>query len=150
VGVLAAGGVTALIVGGLLLVSGPGPQFEVSRWLVFGLAFAIGLLFVGAVRSLYRTRRRPAAVGEQTMLGRTAIVRSELAPLGYVSIDGESWKARLLDGRAEPGESVTVIGIRGLELEVRREPSAVSSQYPAIEPAEGAAEAARCTLRASR
>jgi membrane protein implicated in regulation of membrane protease activity len=59
-------------------------------------------------------------VGEQTLIGRKATVRSPLAPTGYVSIDGENWKATLIEGQAEPGESVTIVAVRGLELSVQR------------------------------
>lgn len=120
VGVLAAGGVTALILGGLLLIGGSGASPGVSRWLVFGVAIAIGLLFVGGISALFRSRRRPPAVGGTTLLGRQATVRSPLEPSGYVTVGGEIWRARLSEGRADPGESVVVQAIHGLELEVRR------------------------------
>jgi membrane-bound serine protease (ClpP class) len=117
--VLAAGGITSLVIGGLLLVGGSGAAPEVSRWLVFGTAAVIALLFLGAVSALFRTRRRPPAVGETTLLGREAVVRSRLDPTGYVSIDGENWKATIDRDDAEPGERVKIVGVRGLELDVR-------------------------------
>lgn len=120
VGVLAAGGITALIAGGLLLVGGTGAAPEVSRWLVIGVAAVIGVLFIGGVSALYRSRRRPSVVGERTLIRRQAVVRTALAPTGYVSIDGEHWKARLAEGTAEPGESVTILDVHGLELNVGR------------------------------
>jgi membrane-bound serine protease (ClpP class) len=121
VGVLAAGGITALVVGGLLLVGGSGASPEVSRWLIFGTAAVIAVLFIGGISALFRSRRRPSVVGEQTLIGRQALVRSALDPSGYVSIDGESWKARLGEGTAQPGETVTILAVRGLELDVRPE-----------------------------
>jgi membrane-bound serine protease (ClpP class) len=120
VGVLAAGGLTALVIGGLLLVGGSGASPEVSRGLIFSVTAAIGALFIWGISALFRTRRRPSVVGEQTLIGRKATVRSPLAPTGYVSIDGENWKATLIEGQAEPGESVTIVAVRGLELSVQR------------------------------
>lgn len=128
-GILAAGGVTSLIVGGLLLVSGSGLQ--VSIWLVVGVAVLIGLLFVGGIASLYRSRRRPPALGTQTLVGKEGIVRSALDPVGYISIGGETWRARIDTGTAQPGDSVTVVAVRGLELQVRRAETAPAEEKPA-------------------
>lgn len=123
-GVLAAGGVAALIGGGLLLVSGAGTTLHVSRWLVLGVALAIGALFIRGIAALYRSRRRPSVVGERTMIGQKAVARTALDPAGYVAIDGENWKARLDAGTAAPGESVRVVAVQGLELFVTRMPDA--------------------------
>ena len=126
--VLAAGGIISLVLGGLLLVGGTGAGAEVSRWLVFGMAAVIAALFLGAVSALFRSRRRPPVVGENTLIGREAVVRSRLDPSGYVSIDGENWKAQLDEGEANPGERVTILRTRGLELDVRRsDPVATSA-----------------------
>jgi membrane-bound serine protease (ClpP class) len=132
VGVLAAGGVTALIVGGILLVSGTGQGARVSPWLAIGVPLVIGALFVGGISALYRSRRRPSVVGETALIGRQATVRSALGPEGHVMLDGEIWKAHLTEGVAQPGETVTVTGVRGLELEVRGTPipAAVTSPPP--------------------
>ena len=78
----------------------------------------LGLCF-GTLARLFRSRRRPSVVGEQTLIGREAMVRSSLNPVGYVSLDGESWKARLEDGQAEPEETVQILGRRGLEFQGR-------------------------------
>lgn len=72
------------------------------------------------IGSFFRGRRQAPPVGGQTLIGKKAVVRTRLDPTGYVGVQGESWKARLLDGRAEPGETVMVIGVRGLELDVQR------------------------------
>jgi membrane-bound serine protease (ClpP class) len=126
-GVLTAGGIAALIAGGLLLVGGTGTSPEVSRWLVFGTASVIGLLFISGISALYRTRRRPSVLGERALIGRQAVVRTPLTPVGYVSIDGENWKATLDWGSAEPGERVTILDVRGLELSVRRTTPSMSA-----------------------
>ncbi|HTE85583.1 MAG TPA: NfeD family protein [Dehalococcoidia bacterium] len=134
VGVLAAGGITALVIGGLLLVGGSGASPEVSRWLVFAVAAAIAVLFIGGISALFRSRRRPSVVGEQTLIGRQAVVRSALDPTGYVSVGGENWKARVGEGRAEPGEPVTILAVRGLELDVQRLQPAEVSQSSEVAP----------------
>jgi len=133
VGVLAAGGVTALVVGGILLVGGTGQGTGVSLWLAFGVPLVIAALFVGGISALYRSRRRPSVVGAAAMIGSHAKVRSRLSPAGQVMLGGEIWRARLDGGVAEPGETVTVVGVRGLELDVRSDGAveiAVAAQTP--------------------
>jgi membrane-bound ClpP family serine protease len=120
IGVLAAGGAAALVLGGLLLVGGHGTSLEVSRPLVISVAAVITALFLWGISALYRSRRRPSVVGEQALIGKKAVVRTPLKPTGYVSVGGERWKAILDLGQAEAGESVTIVSVQGLELTVRR------------------------------
>ena len=59
------------------------------------------------------SRRRQAAVGVETLVGREAVVLDE----HHVRIDGERWRAEGLEGRP-PGDEVTVIAVDGLTLVV--------------------------------
>jgi membrane protein implicated in regulation of membrane protease activity len=59
------------------------------------------------------SRRRRAAVGVETLVGREAVVLDGL----HVRIDGERWRAEGLAGRS-PGEAVTVLAVDGLTLVV--------------------------------
>ena len=63
------------------------------------------------------SKRRRAAVGAETLIGRTAVVVRTLSPRGQVRIDGEIWEARASDD-ALPGAEVVVTGIDGLVLAV--------------------------------
>lgn len=64
------------------------------------------------------SKRRRAAVGAETMVGRTAVVVRRLSPEGQVKLDGELWEARAgVD--VPPGGEVVVTGLDGLVLEVR-------------------------------
>ena len=56
-----------------------------------------------------RTTRLEAAEG---------VALSDLAPEGTVSVRGEQWSARSLNGRARAGGRVQVIGVSGIHLEV--------------------------------
>jgi len=119
-GILGIGGVVALILGGLLLTSGNPPDFQVSKWLIYGLAAGIGAFFVFVVTSIIRVRRQPAVVAT-TLVGRHAVARSPLDPTGMVFLDGEYWSATVEEGRVEPGERVVVTGMHGLKLTVSKE-----------------------------
>jgi membrane-bound serine protease (ClpP class) len=66
------------------------------------------------------SKRRQAAVGVETLVGKHGIAVGPLTPEGQVRVDGELWKARCA-GYAAPGTPVVVRGLDGLTLEV--EPS---------------------------
>jgi membrane-bound serine protease (ClpP class) len=119
-GILAIGGVVALVLGGLLLTWGNPPEFQVNRWLIYGIAAAAGAFFLFVVTSIIRIRRQPAVTGVNTLIGRRGVARSPLDPSGMVFVDGEHWSATLEDGSAEEGEEVVVTAIEGLKLMVRK------------------------------
>ena len=120
-GVLGIGGVVALILGGLLLTSDNPPEFQVSRWLVFGLGAALGTMILFVIVNIVRIRRLPAQVGVETILGREAVARSPLDPEGFVFVNGEYWSAVVEDGSIQPGERVVVTEIHGLKIKVRKQ-----------------------------
>ena len=119
-GILGIGGVVALVLGGLLLTSGNPPEFQVSKWLIYGLAAGIGAFFLFVVTSIIRVRRMPAVV-TTTLVGRQAVARSPLDPTGMVFLDGEYWSATVEEGRVEAGERVVVVGMQGLRLIVSKQ-----------------------------
>ncbi len=120
-GILGIGAVVALILGGLLLTSDNPPGFQVSRWLVFGLAAALGLFVLFVLVNIIRIRRMPAQVGIETIVGQEAVARSALDPSGFVFIDGEYWSAEAEDGSVQPGERVVITEIQGLKLKVKKQ-----------------------------
>ena len=119
-GVLGVGGVVALILGGLLLTSNNPPEFQTSRWLVFGLGAVLGVLVLFVLVNVVRIRKLPAQIGAETIVGQEAIARSALNPSGSVLLDGEYWNAEADDDPIQPGEHVVVTEIHGLKLKVKR------------------------------
>jgi membrane protein implicated in regulation of membrane protease activity len=101
----------ALVVGILLAVF----VFE-DRALQFAAVLVGGSIEIGEAWFWYRwTHRRPAAVGVEALVGRTAVVADD----GWVRLNGELWRARGVEG-AQPGDRVVVERIDGLTLLVRR------------------------------
>jgi membrane-bound serine protease (ClpP class) len=120
-GILGISGAIALVLGGLILTSDNPPEFQVSRWLVFGLAAFLASFSIFIAINLMRIRRMPAQMGVETIVGRKAVARSALAPAGFVFLDGEYWAAEAEDGEIKPGENVIVTAIKGLRLTVRKQ-----------------------------
>ena len=68
---------------------------------------------------IWLSKRRKAAVGVATLVGRGATVTRDCRPRGWVKLDGELWEARCEAG-ADRGDGVRVVGVDGLVLDVER------------------------------
>ncbi len=89
-----------------------------SPW---GVVAVLGAAAIDAVETaiFFRwSKRRRAAVGAETLVGRRAIVVRALAPRGQVKLDGEVWQA-LAATELEPGREVVVTELDGLVLHVK-------------------------------
>ena len=108
-GALTAAGVGSLIVGALVLFNSPNvPAFQrVSVPLVVGMSMITGATFFVILLFALRAQRTPIRMGQESLVGRTGIVRSALAPVGTVQLGGELWTAE-----ADPGETDLPTGTR--------------------------------------
>lgn len=120
-GALGIGGAIALIAGGLLLTTSDNPEFQVSRWIVVATGAVFAVFFATVATAIIRMRRMPPYLGTQTMIGRTAVVRSDLDPDGFVFLQGERWRAIAEGSAITRGEKVRITGVKGLTLTVRSE-----------------------------
>ena len=73
--------------------------------------------------------KRPE-IGPESLLGGTAVVVEDLTPDGLVRLNGEVWSAKCVNGTAERGEEVVVIGVSGAKVLVERRASPESSLSP--------------------
>lgn len=119
-GALAIGGVASFLFGSIILTSGSGPLFTIDPWAIGIVTGIISLFFVFVVGAVVRGHRRQITTGREGMVGNRAIVRVPLEPEGTVFLEGEAWRARLGEGRAEVGEEVVVTRVDGMMLWVRK------------------------------
>jgi membrane-bound serine protease (ClpP class) len=126
-GVLAVGGVIALVLSGLLLFNTNG-GFGVSVPVVIGAGVVLGGLFAFVVQRAVRARHEPVKTGHEELVGKLAEVRVPLTPEGQVFTEGALWRARPIDGAAalRAGDRVRVESVDGLTLLVRPEPQTES------------------------
>ncbi len=117
-GVLGLGGITAFIVGSLMLWDETGPGFEVPLGIILGFALASALLLIGFGTMALRQRRRPVVSGAEQLLGTTGVALEDFDGTGRVWIHSESWQARS-DRPLKKGESVRISGRDGLVLSVQ-------------------------------
>jgi membrane-bound serine protease (ClpP class) len=118
-GILALGGIVAMIAGGLMLVEGPIPQLRVSLATTLAVTFPLAIITVFLVRLVALSHRRKSVTGDEGMIGKIGVARSPVHRDGTVFVHGELWKAR----SNEPipiGASVRVVRTQGLEVEVEK------------------------------
>jgi len=122
-GALTAAGVISLIVGSLVLFNSPSvPSFQrVSVPLVVGVSIAIGAIFFVILIFALRAQATPAWMGQESLIGKTGLVKESLSPTGRIQLGGEQWTAELVDSEATagPGAKVQVVRVEGLKLFVR-------------------------------
>jgi membrane-bound serine protease (ClpP class) len=127
-GTFGVGGVVALIFGGLLLTSSSDSAFQVNRWLIIGTSLVGAAFFLSIATSVLRTRRAPAYMGAQTMIGRIAVARTPLTPEGFVFYEGARWRATAEDAPVQQGDRVRVTSVKGLKLTVRKDAGAQTKE----------------------
>ena len=133
VGVFAAGGTAALILGGLFLFRGP---IGVDPAAVVPTAVLAGLGALGLGRVAWRTRRLVSVSGDQAIVGARGVVKSIEGDDLQVFVRGSWWGARTRSGSLRPGQEIRVTEMDGLRLIV--EPEVGSDRaLRAIEEGEG-------------
>ena len=120
-GVLAGGGLVALVLGAIIGFRDTPTEFQPNRILLGVLGFLLVVVFVSMAVGLARMRRLRSETGTEALVGRMAIARTPLTPDGMVFIQGERWRAELEEGSATEGEQVRVVSADGLRLRVRKE-----------------------------
>lgn len=84
----------------------------------------LAILFVIIVVILHRTvimdfRRKPVT-GNEGMIGMEGRVAGSLHPKGMIIVEGEHWQAKSKDGDIEVDETVEIVGVDRLTLQVKR------------------------------
>ncbi len=122
-GLLTAGGIAAFIFGSFMLIDEGTPGYELSRSVVWTIAFCLGAFFVLMGALALKTRFKRSKVGREGLIGVIGVVRQTLAPSGMVFAQGELWSATLDESTGhhelEQGKSVVVTNLDGLRLIVR-------------------------------
>jgi membrane protein implicated in regulation of membrane protease activity len=102
--------------------------FALHRWagLPYGwavLAFVVWVVKDIAMYPVVRGVFGPARTGAEAFIGARGVVMDSIAPLGYVRLDGELWRAESAQPRQEipAGAPVVVRAVQGLTFLVEAE-----------------------------
>ncbi len=119
-GVLAIGGVMALVLGSLMLFESSAPFLKLSLAVMVPVVSVIALLFVLTGRLAYNAFRRKPITGVDSLVGLEGTARTDITPHGgTVRVHGELWSG-WSDEPVPKGSAVVVEAIRGLKVKVRR------------------------------
>jgi membrane-bound serine protease (ClpP class) len=116
-GVLTAGGIVLLTLGGLLLVDGPIPEMRVRLLTAIAVAVPLGIITAFLMGIAVRARRNKIVTGEQGLIGEIGVAETMLAPNGKVFVHGELWDA-VSAAPIPAGKHVVVRQVEGLTLRV--------------------------------
>ncbi len=119
-GLLTVAGLVAMILGAMMLVDSDAPELRVSVRTLLPVILAFAGFTIALVRLVLQAQRRHALTGVEGLVARSGEAASDLAPEGWVLVQGERWRARATE-RVAAGERVVVEGVDGLTLRVRKE-----------------------------
>lgn len=114
-GVLAAGGVVAMVIGALILVDSPWPEARIRLSTALSVTLPLAAVVIILMRFALVAQRRKAVTGEAGMIDALGVARTDLDPEGKVMVRGEIWDARA-QGKILKGTRVRVRGFDGLTL----------------------------------
>ncbi len=115
-GLLAAGGVIAMLLGSLFLFEGDGVR--VSWAVILGGTVTTTVFFLVIVAAGLRAQKRAVTTGAAGMIGARAVVLERVAPEGRVRLGDETWSARGARD-IEVGTEVEIVSVDRLTLVVR-------------------------------
>jgi membrane-bound serine protease (ClpP class) len=131
-GALTIGGLTAMVLGSMILFDAPGEWARLSLSIVVPSVVLSSAFFLLCVWLVVRSQRRRVITGERALIGESGRVVEAIgggSRVGKVVFHGEMWSARSADPIAA-GEQVCVAGIEGRVAHVRR-------AEPSVEPRTG-------------
>ncbi len=119
IGILGIGGVVAVVFGSVILFDSEVPGMGVNTGLIAAMGLASAAVFAIIVYLAVKSFRRPRVIGRETLAGRSAEAISDFSDgRGRVHLEGEDWSAAS-DHPIARGQTVEVVKVDGLVLEVR-------------------------------
>jgi len=117
-GMLAVGGIAAMIIGSLMLIKAPIAELRTSLGFVLPVVLAVSLIVLFLLTLVFKAHRRRSMTGREGMIGETGTARTDLSPAGKVFVHGEIWEAEA-DAPVRAGEKVKVVEVLdGLRIRV--------------------------------
>jgi membrane-bound serine protease (ClpP class) len=116
-GILTAGGIVLLTLGGLLLIDSPIPEMRVHLMTALAVSIPLGLITAFLMTIALKARRNKVVTGAQGLVGETGVAQTSLSPQGKVFVHGELWDA-VASSALPTGQLVVVRSIDGLTLQV--------------------------------
>jgi membrane-bound serine protease (ClpP class) len=116
-GLLAAGGIAAMLFGSLILVKTPWPGARIHLGVSLSVTIPVAIITVVLARAALLAARKKAVTGAEGLLYAAGVARTDLSPLGKVLVHGEIWDARSTNP-IPAGGRIRVSKVDGFTLEV--------------------------------
>ena len=117
-GLLAIGGVTAMVLGSLFLINQDFPYYQIS-WSVILPVVVLAVGFTFLVLSFgVKALRTQTVTGREGMIGLIGSAKTRLTPHGKIFVQGEIWNA-ISSTTVSKGEPVQVTRVDGLTVHVK-------------------------------
>ena len=94
-------------------------KVKIPLWAAIVVALLLGSIVFIIHKLVIPSFHARQVTGPEGMLGYVGEVMEPLTPKGTVKVEGEYWKARSVDGDVAAGESVEILGLDKLTLEVK-------------------------------
>lgn len=118
-GGIAIAGVISLLIGSIILVSPDSPYGDISLSVIIPTVLLSALFFLAVAYFGLKAQRQKTQTGEEGMVGKIGVAKTDIEKEGYIFIDGELWKA-VADERIEKGQKVEIVEVDGLTLKVKK------------------------------
>jgi len=118
-GLLTVGGLVAMILGAMMLVDSDVPALQISLWTLVPIILVFTAFTLGLVRLVVQAQLRRPTTGMEGLEGKPGRATTALDPEGWVTVQGERWRARA-DEPVGEGDAIEVVSGDGLRLRVRK------------------------------
>jgi membrane-bound serine protease (ClpP class) len=118
-GLLSIGGTICLLLGSLMLFDSTSPYLRPSLAVLLATIAITSTFFITIATLAFRAYIGKPASGSEGMIGLVGVVINRIAPRGKVFVHGEYWNA-YSEEVIDEGEEVEIIGLRGLEVKVKK------------------------------
>jgi membrane-bound serine protease (ClpP class) len=118
-GMLTVAGMTAMVLGSLMLFESPDPYLRISWEVILVTVLATTAFFTVVVAKALAVHRRRPTTGREGLIGLEGVAEIWVAPQGKVFVRGEYWDA-WSDEPIDAGSSVKVLEVDGMRLKVRK------------------------------
>lgn len=120
-GVLAAGGIVAMVIGSLILIDSPWPVARIRLGTSLSVAVPVALITVFLMRLALAAQKAKSVAGVEGLLESVGVAQTDIGPEGKVLVLGEIWNARA-NAPISKGTRIRIRRVDGLTLEVEPAP----------------------------
>ena len=116
-GLLSIAGIVSLLLGSLMMFEGGSPGTKLSWQVLLPTIMVVSGFFVFVTTLVFRSQVSKPVTGSAGLVGKTGVVKKQIAPEGKVFLHGELWNA-VADTPIDEGAKVRIVRVNNLVLEV--------------------------------